>query len=486
MHFTRKSATMRASGVVAAVAVAALALSGCTASGDSGGKTVITLAGPNQWNTESSTFGKEWEALIAAFEKKEPNIEVKTTVLPLSSFADTLATQLTAGTAPELIFNQVAHQPDQVVSLDKYLAEPNPYDPDAKTWKDVFNPNAFNDAQRNAANHFEWVPFNLVTTGVFYNKELIEKAKVKTPIENIGDLVQACTALKKIGVTPLAMDSGTLGTGWTAETMMNNLLAKYGDKWNVYDASGNPGTAPTVTNKSMARAILTGELDATKLPEVAETLDLLKKVFENCATPNWSGVASSATFVGGEEFLGGKAAMAWGTNFAISNFDQVKWGWSSMPYPTVAKSDTSLATGDAARFGAVAGGTSYMIPATTKGAKLDAAIKFLQFATSPQGNGDWVKATNAIPATKDVSTASAGLTDLLSGDWAKPPIVSGGSQRPQADTNVNIWEGYLLGTKSKSDELQYLQSEWTAWAKEIVQQGGSPRGRLAPIQAERA
>ncbi|MFD4960421.1 ABC transporter substrate-binding protein [Microbacterium sp. NPDC058389] len=465
----------RTTGVVAAVAIAGIALAGCTASGGSadGDKVVITLAGPNQWNTQSDTFGTEWEDLVAAFEKAEPNIEVKTTVLPISSFADTLSTQLTAGTAPELIFNQPApSDPSLVVNLDPYLAEPNPYNPDADTWLDGFNPDAYGDAQRNTAGNLYWVPFNLVTTGLFYNTEALDKAGVTTPIESIDDLLTACTALSDAGYTPLAMDSGTLGTGWTSETLLSNLLNKYGEEWNVYAPDGTDGTSTTVSNKSLARAILTGELDATQVPEVAEAVKMLKEVFDTCATPNWSGVAASATFVGGEEFLSGDAAMAWGTNFALTNFADVDWEWSSMPFPSVTKSDSSLSDGSAARYGAVAGGTSYMIPATTKGDKLDAAIKFLQFATAPQTNGDWVAATNSIPATSDASTASEGLAPLLLGEWAKPRLVNIGSNAPSADSGTNRWEGYLLGTRSLEEQLAYLEEGWVGWAKEGVEQAG--------------
>ena len=113
-----------------------------------------------------------------------------------------------------------------------------------------------------------------------------------------------------------------------------------------------------------------------------------------------------------------------------------------------------------------------MIPATTTGDKLDAAIKFLQFATSPEGNGDWVAATNAIPSTTDVSTASEGIADLVSGDWAKPRLVSIGSNAPAADSGTNLWEGYLLGTKSLDEELALIEEKWVGWAKEGVKAAG--------------
>ncbi|MFF2327095.1 MULTISPECIES: ABC transporter substrate-binding protein [unclassified Streptomyces] len=469
MPITRRSVLKRASALAISAVLTDGVLTGCSTGGDSGDGVTITLSGPNQWNSKTDTFGPEWDALVAKFEAAEPNIKVKTVVLPLSSFSDTLTTELTAGTAPELIFNQPPpSDPSLVVSLDPYLAKPNPYNQAAATWLAGFNKDAYGDAQRDAAGHLYYVPFNLVTTGLFYNKEIFDKLRIKTPIAGIGDFLEACDTLSQAGYTPLAMDNGLLGTGWTAETLLSNLLHKYGDAWNVYGADGKAGTAATLTNKSLAHAILTGKLNATTNPEVAEAVKLLKEIFTRGATKNWTGVASSATFVGGEEFLAGKAAMAWGTNFVISNFSQVSWKWSSMPFPTVTTSDTSLADGSAARYGAVAGGTSYMIPATMTGEKLDAAITFLQFATSPQGNGTWVAATNAIPATSDVSTAAAGLHDLLSGEWAKPRLVNIGSNAPSAESGSNRWEGYLLGTRSLEKQLKYLQDGWVGWAKEIV------------------
>lgn len=75
---------------------AVLALTGCSdSSGVSADGTVeITLAGPNQWSEDGSSFGKPWEDLIARFEKAEPKIKVKTNVLPLNDFSKTLSTQL--------------------------------------------------------------------------------------------------------------------------------------------------------------------------------------------------------------------------------------------------------------------------------------------------------------------------------------------------------------------------------------------------------
>jgi multiple sugar transport system substrate-binding protein len=45
-----------------------------------GKKVTIELRGPNQWNNNAKSFGKEWDQLIKDFQKAEPNITVKTVV----------------------------------------------------------------------------------------------------------------------------------------------------------------------------------------------------------------------------------------------------------------------------------------------------------------------------------------------------------------------------------------------------------------------
>lgn len=471
-------AITRGAALVAGLTALCLAASGCTAGGGASqsGKVTITLAGPNQWNDNASSFGPAWEDLVARFEKAEPNITVKTTVLPLAQFSQTISTQLAAGTAPDLVFNQAPHKPSQVVALDKYLSQPNPYVPGNRHWMDIFNPTYFGpDATlaRNTAGNFEWVPFNLVIFGLYYNKDAFHKAGITAPIKSVGDLMRDCGKLKSAGYTPLAMDNGYLGQLVTADTIESMLLAKYADQLNQYAADGNPGKGQQVTEKSMAKAVLTGALDATKTPEIAESLKIAKRVFDGCATQNWSGVTqASAAFVGGDQFTGGKAAMAYGTNFAATNLEGVGFKYGTMPFPTVTTADSKLSIGQAAQFGASPGGTSYMIPATTTGAQRAAAVKFLQYVTSPKGGQPWLDKSGGIPATKG-GKAAPGLEGLMAGSWFTAPKVPGPEQfEPKAKKLQSLLTGYLIGSKSLGQELSDEEADWKIHMQEDAVDGG--------------
>jgi ABC-type glycerol-3-phosphate transport system substrate-binding protein len=456
-----------------ATATATVACLGLVAAGSSGGPGAdgdagaLTHAGPHPWDRHADSFGQPWEDLIASFEAAEPDIRVETTVLPLSSFSDTLSTQLAAGTAPDLVFAQTPHTPDQVTPLTEFLAQPNPYADGSETWLEQFDENYFGDAQANGAGDYEYVPFNLVIAGVFYNQQAFDEAGVEAPVETFDDLITACGKLSDAGYTPMAMDNGSLGAGWLSESIYAMLLDKYVGDWDVYASDGSEGTAGTVTWKSQARAILTGELNAETTPEVAAAVELTKEVYDACATPNWSGIPSTPTFVGADEFLAGDAAMAWGTNFATDSLADVDWDWSSFGFPTITTATTPVSSDAPARFGAAAGGTSYMIPATTTGPELDAAVKFLQFVTSAEGGQDWLAASGGIPSTVDAEPAP-GLEHLMAGEWAEKRLINL-SGRSMASAGKNLLEGYLLGTETLDEQLAELQGEWTTWAKETAE-----------------
>ncbi len=434
----------------------------------------ITLAGPNQWNNSGTSFGPAWERLVAQFEAANPGVTVKTNVLPLTSFFQTESTLLQAGSAPELIFNQTNYKPVQVVSLNKYLMQPNPYAPGRKTWLDWFDPRGFSTRQQDPLGRWDWVPFNFVDLGLFVNQTAFAKAGVKMPIATWEDWRTAIKKLKAAGYTPLAMDGSYLGIDWTFSTIANMLLMKYVKNWNVYLANGAHGQNNQLTIEDYARALKTG-VNLGRLPEMAEALTLTKEVFDTAVTPNWSGIKGlSGTGVNLQDFIAGKAAMAWGVDFGAAALVNAHTSFKigSMGWPTITKATTRLSTNAPAQYGVTAGGTSYMIPATTKGDKLAYAIRFMQFVTAPRNNQAWITATSATPAVQTVK-APAQISAFSTGAWGVPQTANPGlltSLSPQNNTEFQqIMQGYLLGSTSLSQTQTALQASWQRAATYQVQ-----------------
>ncbi|MET1007103.1 MAG: extracellular solute-binding protein [Propionibacteriaceae bacterium] len=465
--------TLLAGGLALVLALASCGGADDDGNGGEGSGQTITLAGPNQWNSSSNSFGPAWDELLTKF-TADTGITVKTTVLPVDQFAQTLSTQLAAGTAPELVFNQAPHKPELVVPLNSYLDKPNPYVEGNQRWWDLFVSEKYGPKINNSINakgQTEFVPFNLVATGLFVNEKVLADAGVKAPITTWSQLMNGCVALREAGYTPMAMDNGFLGLSWTMQAISNMLFAKYYDQLNDYAPDGTEGKSPQLTGKDWAKAVLSKEVDATQTPEAAATIKLMKQLYDNCATKNWSGIAPSGggAVVGLDEFAAGKAGMAWGVNFGFSALEDVDFDVSSMPFPTIEKSDSDVATGFAAQYGASTGGTSYMIPATTKGDKLTAAVSFLQWMSAPDKIQDWLNASGGIPALKD-ATAPKATSGFAEGAWGEQMITGSGMPAgPPAVTIQSIYEGYLLGRRSDGDQLAELQKQWVAGQKKAVE-----------------
>lgn len=459
---------------LAVILGATLALSACSSSGggSTNGITTITLEGPNQWTNSGSSFGPAWDKLVAKFEKANPKVKVKTVVLPLSQFNQTESTQLAAGTAPELVFNQASYKPYMVYHLDADLKKPNPYVAGNKPWIDQFDPEHFSlDKSIDPAGHVDWMPFNLFEAGVFYNKDAFDKAGVQAPITTFASLMTACGKLQAAGYTPFAMDDSLIGTSWTFNTIAYMMLANYYGKMNAYDTAGKPGSNPQLTSKDWAKAILTKQI-TSKTPEATESLKLLKQFYDKCVTKNWSGITgTSGAMANIKDFASGKAAMAWGTDYAPAALSGVKFSFASMPFPTITTGSTPLATNVPAQFGISTGGTSYMIPAKTSGDKLKAAIKFLQWMSVGKNIQQWLDETGAIPAVTDARIPTE-MQGFARGAWSQAPKVGGIPQGPPGVTNVSLYDGYLLGSKNMSAEQSHLEDMWTKAEAQAVKDNG--------------
>lgn len=461
------------------VTASALVLAGC--SGDGGGGegagegTTITLSGPNQWNSNSETFGPAWDELITSFEE-ETGIVVETTVLPVDQFAQTLSTQLSAGTAPELVFNQAPHEPQMVTPLNDYLDEPNPFIEGNDRWWDAFVPDKYGPdvaLSLNPEGNTEFMPFNLVATGIFVNADAFAEAGLEAPISSWNDFIAACGELTDAGYTPFAMDNGDLGVGWTVQTISNMLFAKYYDDLNVYAPDGTEGSSEQLIPKDWARAVLSGDISAAGTPETAETLRLVKEFYDSCVTENWSGIAPSGggSVVGLDEFAAGGAAMAWGVNFGYSALEDVDFEVASMPFPTIGEEASDLSSGFEAQFGATTGGTSYMIPANIEGEQLEAAISFLQFVSTPEHIEPWLQATGGIPALADAEAAPS-VDGFAEGAWGEQLLTGGMPGQPVGETIQSLYDGFLLGERSLEEQLAFQQEKWIASTRQAVEDNG--------------
>lgn len=97
---------------------------------------------------------------------------------------------------------------------------------------DLFNASDIKDKLMGSAvgqasynGHIYAVPYqNVSMSGIFYNKEMFEKFKLKEP-ETLADLEAICDTLKKNDITPFALANSSK---WTGSMYYMNLAARYG------------------------------------------------------------------------------------------------------------------------------------------------------------------------------------------------------------------------------------------------------------------
>lgn len=449
------------SAVVASVAL----LAACGTETDTDSDTVtITVAGPNQWNSDPSSFGTEWEAQIERFEAAEPGITVETAVLPLGSFADTISTQLAAGTAPDLVFSQAPHEPYMVHSLSEELNQPNPYTETDDRWMDHFDPALFGDDRGfNVQGDHEFIPFNVFVPVVYVNADAFAEAGVEVPLETWGDLREAAPKLQDAGYDVFAADASTQGLMWTLEVIADQLMTpEVYDTVNEFAANGERGTTETLSQKDWAWAVRTGAIEASDVDSLKETLRFLKEFYDDFATPNWSGIqGSSASVVNQADLLNGTAAMAWGSSFAYPTvIEEADFEVASMPMPTITQEESDYADGRTARYGASIHGTAYMVPSTTEGEQFDAAVKFLQFMSAPDTASEWLGETGSLSALTDQEVPE-NLTAFEGSEWLQPTQIGTFGVYPVNDAESQaLYGGYLLGSKNLDETVKDVQTAW--------------------------
>ncbi|MBI5812010.1 MAG: sugar ABC transporter substrate-binding protein [Meiothermus silvanus] len=127
--------------------------------------------------TTDQNHVKDLEALIATFEKENPELEVKYTTAPFDSYFTKLQTNLAAGQAPDVFelnyenFVTFASR-GTLLALDSFLRQDI-------SLKDTFYPAALNAFRQNNSQY--GLPITFSTVVLFYNKDLFDKAGVTYP-----------------------------------------------------------------------------------------------------------------------------------------------------------------------------------------------------------------------------------------------------------------------------------------------------------------
>jgi ABC-type glycerol-3-phosphate transport system substrate-binding protein len=198
LGFKRRVGVFAAAGLMLTTGLAAI-----TAGSAGASNAKVTLTFWENYGTQQTLLGTA-KNLISAYEKLHPNVTIKMVSQPADNYFAQLQTAAIAGTGPDLAVMWTGLYLPPYANL---LANLRPYFPKSEIANIEGLKWGANDF--NASSAILAAPVDAQFYMGFYNKKDFVKAGIKTPPRDWSQLLEACTALKKVGITPMAYGTGS-------------------------------------------------------------------------------------------------------------------------------------------------------------------------------------------------------------------------------------------------------------------------------------
>lgn len=422
---TKRILTVSAA-VAGVLAMAACSGGGGTAgSGGGGDGKTLTLAA-----TTNEKAGLD--VVIAKFKEANPGVEVTFTTSALDQYQTTTRTQLSSGTAPDVVFvwpgdgNPMA---TRVVAKGGFIE-----DLSSRPWADQYPAGIKPVTQYEGKTYSAPVTFSGI--GAVYNMTAVEAAGL-TPPETWSDVLQFCSDAKANGKTAYVLGGQT---PWVTQLIPFALTPTL-----VYGP-----------NPSFPEEMAAGEVTFAD----SKWSDAMNKYVEM----QKSGCFQESPL--GTDYEASLGAVAKGEALSVV---QVNSGVAGISNQAPAGTELSLlplpATDNAAdtRMAGAAGST-YAV--TTKAKNKDLAYKFMDYIQSPEGMNLYASAQKALPAVPndefEVDPALAtlqqyqkeGKTDpFMDQNWPNPRV---------QQTLFQVSQDLLAGKTDAQSALKQMDAAYTA------------------------
>lgn len=340
------------------------------------------------------------DPVVAAYERLHPNVKINLIKQPTDGARTWMITQLTAGTAPDIMWDQPDwaaedYRKNWLVPLDPYLAKPNPYVAGNRRWGDMFLPAI--QVWRAADNHLYVALADQVQVAIYYNKDIFQKAGIsQVPPRTWEDLMTDARKIRDAGFYPFAesgnnLDQLTWVSGWLTNFFYAPLVKKF-------DLNGDG-----VLNKTeMATAVLNGGYSFLDVRNKARLTEL--KRFSTYWQP---GALAATPTIANKAFVTGRAGMIVTGSWLYETFKKDplrRFNFGVFYFPVLNSRTSSLIPNGVPPTNKAAGYGSFQFVVTNsamKNKKSDQAMDFLMFATAPKNLSPMITEGGfALPAVK--------------------------------------------------------------------------------------
>jgi raffinose/stachyose/melibiose transport system substrate-binding protein len=351
-------------------------------------------------------------AIRDLFIEKNPDIEVEFDFTE-GEDAAMFQARIAAGTAPDVDHQHSSGwQFGYYLPMDAYLAEPNPYYPQAATWKDMFYPTIWQDfTSANACLRPDGVvtgiplvqsPGEIVL--LYYNKNLLQELGIAVAPKTIEEFTAACeTAIAAgyYGFMPPTWMNSLGGIGWWGlEFGQGNSLMM-----NLFDEI-DANKDGVVTEEEKAKALISGMFDPDKNDWILDVHSVEKRKLTELAIPGWTSLKDDTLWRQGKVLFTEHVPTLindWGSD------PNITFEIGMTPYPVAtSKTIEGLQDLEWTRQGPVRATPGDAVariiaPSVKIHGNIDAAVNWVQFITTPEILNPYLEETGWVGAVKGSS-----------------------------------------------------------------------------------
>ncbi|MCE5259316.1 MAG: extracellular solute-binding protein [Chloroflexi bacterium] len=394
-----------------------------------------------------------------------PNINLRyveaPSMLPVESWINS---QILIGEGPDIFnaslsfLNSLAARED-VVPLNDYLAQGNPYNPVSSwSWSYYFC-DPFT-ASAGAKGVYGGVPLDRTATGIYANRSLIEQAGIELSTgapASWAELSDWCARLKALDIMPFSM-AATVQGGWLQSVLADQFMWPLTERFDVLNYHGNlPGQEGVVSQEEILAQTACGWMPFDE-PAVRALFELVKDFTQYLPVGYQNQNIMSASW---EYFLQGQLALLWDGCWRIREItgDTGKsFEWTSFWLPPVTDETTPFASQPALEPRDVGGFDSALgiNGAALKRGNTEECVDLLRFLTTVENDA---RIVNEVPTLLPAGRGAALQADIAG--------LFGGRLAEVRD-EIHTWPApvgwYGLSTGKFSDTFQrelmiYLQEE---------------------------
>jgi ABC-type glycerol-3-phosphate transport system substrate-binding protein len=410
-----------------------------------------------------------WNDIAKSYMESHPgtSIKLQTQFFPgVEQHRTWVTTQLIGGTAPDVlmtryIWDQEDLKKNLLVDLTPYYKKETAYS-GGKTWESTF-PKAVLAQLVGDNGTYASVPTYINSVRIVYNKDLFARAGIKEIPKTWNEFLDAQAKLAAIHVTPFAFPNtkpGDYNYSWTTRILTEELIAGMYDTLDV-NKSG------FVEVNEYVRAVDQGLIDIEKSP-FRDVFPLIKD-WSRYWQKGYNGLDFDSST---DLFLRGDAAMVMrtsGQSKVIYESKARQFEVGAFPLPYLTKQNNPSASGKLMEIGGVPAG-NLAIPKSIAPEKLDAAVDFLAYVSSPKIQGLFGDKLFRTPAVQNAELPERLKGFSFVGEQMKLNIYAGEVDKNVTEMNQKLGQLYLEGSKSLDEYLGELKKLMVEGARQKMKE----------------